>query len=171
MKLNGIKPSGYKGKWGWRNLFDIFIRERTQRKVRKAVQVINKNSSVPVDRSLILYQPAVRFRTVDIPVPIVTVKTFAFVAVLLIIVCIVITAGGFIYFVNSRLAYEERVRSEVLYDIRRMLEPYMAQQEELKVKVSELDNYMVANPITRGKMIKKFQNLQTGSTVEKEVWR
>jgi hypothetical protein len=171
MKLNGIRPKGYKGKWGWKNILDPFIRERNRKKVQKAVQVINRHSSVPVDRSLVIYQPAVQFRRVEIPVPTMSIQSLIMIAILILIIGLGLILFAVYRYVTDEIDYKERVRAEVIYNIQRTLEPYTEQQRELLNKVSYLDNIILAHPMYRERVIKKFREANTGKEIEREVWK
>lgn len=171
MKLNGIRPKGYKGKWGWKNLVDPFIREHNKKKVQKAVRVINQHASVPVDRSLVIYQPAVQFRRIEIPVPTVSLQALVMIAILVLLMGIGLISFAVFRYVNDEINYKERVRAEVIYNIQRTLEPYVEKQSEILSKVSYLDNIILAHPMYRERVLKKYKDLQSGREVEKEVWK
>lgn len=172
MKLNSPRKSGWRGRYGWRNIFDVFIREkRQQKKILKAVEVITKYSSVPIEKSLVIYQPAFRIKPIDIPVPMVTVKTFAFVSILFFLAGIIITVAGFIYYIKEEIDYRSAMRYQVNVDIQKALEPYQAKQNDLYTKVLEHDEIIVAHPVFRKKLIQKYKNAQTGEIVEREVWK
>lgn len=171
MKLNGIRPKGYKGKWGWKNILDPFIRERNRKKVQKAVQVINRHSSVPVDRSLVIYQPAVQFRRVEIPVPTISLQALVMIAILVLLMGIGLISFAVFRYVNDEIDYKERIRAEVIYNIQKNLEPYVEKQSEILSKVSYLDNIILAHPLYRERVLKKYKDLQTGKEIEREAWK
>lgn len=159
MQLNTPRKSGWKGRYGWRNILDVFIREHEKKKIKKAVKTITKNSTVPTEKSLVLYEPKVMFKPVHIQIPIPHISFKAFIG-LLAILCIVLASflsfAIYIYLKNE-IDYRDTVRHQINYNIEKALESYKAKQSELELKVMEYDEIIVINPVFRKKLLENLR--------------
>lgn len=159
MQLNTPRKSGWKGRYGWRNIFDLFLRGNEVKQIEKEVEVISKNSTIPIDRALTLYQPSVRFKPMQIPIPIPYISFKAFIS-LLSILCIVLTAFlsfALYVYLKDEIDYRDRVRYEINYTIQRELETYKEKQRQIELKVMEHDEIMIQSVPMRKEILKRLK--------------
>jgi len=158
MKLNSYKASGWKGRYGWRNAFDIFLSWNSRRKISKAVNVLQQHSTVPFEKSLVVYNPQIRIKPVEIPIPVPQVSLRAFLTLIGVLFVVIVVFLSFVVYVYLRDEYEyrEKVRNEIVYNLERYLEPYAARQKELEMKIDSLNEILPLDSEFRRRLILKY---------------
>ena len=171
MKLNSTRRSGWRGTWGWKNILDPFLREREFKKITKAVETVTKHSTIPVERSLVIYQPKFEVKPIRVSIPLLYISLKNFIGVIAVLAIILTTwlSFGIYDLLRQEIDYRSTVKHQIEYNIEKALEVYREEQKLLKRTVDEHSEIMIQSVPMRKEILKRLHD-EKGVEFEKTYW-
>ena len=146
MKLNSYKTSGYKGKYGWRNMLP-YRRKINRTKTKHEVKLNN----------------------IQLPIPSISLQQFLTITGVCFVVGTFFMSYSVFNWVKEDIDYRNTVRHQVQYSIERNLLPYQSKVNAMNLKLLSVESYVNSFTVDPFKK-RKRRKYRIGNTNRYE-WR
>jgi len=177
LKLNGVHPEGYRGKYGWRNFIPTFFSRKNSagNKYNRAAQYkynrADHTSTMVTFKDVIVPRKRYAIHTEVFNLRIPRIDMFQFLTLILVIVFVVAVFFSTMHYFSTQedMDYRQMLRHQVLYNVNNALVPYDSQVKDILYKLNEHDMYIQV--MMRGHHVKevqkRYEDIQSGKTIIK----